>query len=284
MTGFSRGQVNERAAARSVDTGDINQHLLQALKKITGDIEELKKRAGTQAIDFDQKTPISSPPESGAIEVRPSGRSFKVIITNPEHVQASAAQNVRNPLRAIVRHRLAFSLNSRFDAQGDVRYYGPSSQTDWVIDDIPPSSRWVRLESSYDETNWNRPTVVGPFKTQADAGGTPTPPPSLDWTGFDIAIGPTGHITLPHALGDLVIQWITGASDAAGEHQVDLTWDIPFPTACDFAFGVMQGPSANNNDSWYQVVSYDQNGISLYKQGTGGTTQATTPLCFGVGH
>lgn len=157
---FSRGSVNPDAA------GGSNAHARAAFRKIQQDIEELKKRSGAEAVDFDKQTPIGGTPGQGKIEVRPLSGRFTVIVTNPQYVVGVAgSQKTRNPLRAQVLHRISFSLNALFDGTGDVRTYGPSTQTHWSIDDVGVSLRYVRLESSLDGENWNKPVISGPFQS-----------------------------------------------------------------------------------------------------------------------
>lgn len=157
---FSRGGVNHSAAAGG------NAHLLAALKKITQDLDELKTRTGAQAVDFDKHTPVGKLPGLAGVDVRPLNGRFTVVVTNPEYIASTTGSpRARNPFRAPVLHRLAFSTNAQFDGQGDIRSYGPSTQTHWSIDDIGVSLRWVRLESSFDGENWNKRTVSGPFQS-----------------------------------------------------------------------------------------------------------------------
>lgn len=104
------------------------------------------------------------------------------------------------------------------------------------------------------------------------------------FAGFAISKLASGYIKLPASLGGLIIQWITGGNDAAGEFQTTKNWPIAFPTSCLWVGVSMKGPSTNANDSWYQVVSYSTTQIVLFKQGTGGTTQITQALCLGIGY
>lgn len=146
--------------------GEVNKHLSSALEKIQKDIADLKQRTGAQAVDFDKRAPVASIPDLAAIAVKPINGIFTVVVTNPEFVQQSNARKavVRNPRRAPVLHRIAFSLTPAFDASGDVQYYGPSTQTHWTIADIASSLRYVRLESSFDGENWNQAAITGPFQ------------------------------------------------------------------------------------------------------------------------
>jgi hypothetical protein len=163
---FTRGTPNLREAARVVPTGKVNNHLLSALGSITKDINDLKARAGTQAIDFDKRSPVAQPPGLASIAVKPVPGIFTVVVTNPENVVPSGPLKAtpRNPVRAPVLHRITFSLTPNFDGTSDVRVYGPSTQTHWTIADIPSSSRYVRLESSFDGENWNKASLSGPFQ------------------------------------------------------------------------------------------------------------------------
>lgn len=157
---FSRGSVNPDAA------GGSNPHLRAALRKFHEDIEELKKRSGAQAVDFDKQTPVGDTPGLAAIAVSTVSGRFTVLVTNPQYVVGTTgSQKARNPLRAQVLHRIAFSTNQQFDGSGDVRVYPPSTQTHFLIDDIGVSLRWVRIESSFDGENWNKGTVSGPFQS-----------------------------------------------------------------------------------------------------------------------
>lgn len=157
---FSRGSINPGAAAGN------NAHLRAAIQKFNQDIEELKKHVGAVAVDFDKRTPVATPPGLAKFAVNPLPGWFHVTITNPQYVVGSTgSQMARNPLRTPVLHRISFSTNAQFDGSGDVRTYGPSTQTHFPVGDIGTSLRWVRLESSFDGENWNKATVSGPYQS-----------------------------------------------------------------------------------------------------------------------
>lgn len=163
---FSRGVPNLREAARSPAPGMVNAHLLNLLTSVTKDVGALKVRTGAQAVDFDKRAPVSNTPGLAGIAVRPVNGIYTVVITNPEDVVSSnpLKNNLRNPARTTVLHRLAFSLTSGFGGDGNVQYYGPSTQTHWTIADLPATvPRYVRLESSFDGVNFNKAAVIGPF-------------------------------------------------------------------------------------------------------------------------
>lgn len=96
-------------------------------------------------------------------------------------------------------------------------------------------------------------------------------------------VGNNGYIKFPF-FGGLIIQWMIGTQDPAGEFTVTKNFPIPFPNRC-FVPIVTYGatPATQANDGWYQVVSFNASSVTLFKQGTGGTQQVSSPYIIAIG-
>jgi hypothetical protein len=93
-----------------------------------------------------------------------------------------------------------------------------------------------------------------------------------------------GFIRFP-LFGNVMLQWFIGAQDAANEFQVLKNFPTAFPNNC-FNVQVTYGNTVSTqaNDSWYQVVTFTKTGVTLFKQGTGGTQQVSSPYIFAIGN
>jgi len=95
-------------------------------------------------------------------------------------------------------------------------------------------------------------------------------------------VGTGGYIKLPF-FGGFILQWVQGPVDGPGEASRTINWPLTFPVECWSAQVSMLTNGQNNNDCWYQIDSFTQSSITVYKQSTGGTTQNTNAICWGVG-
>lgn len=167
MPSFRQGTVPVSEAARAVAPGQVSQPLLSHLKKMQQRVDNLETKVGGGSVDFNKRAPVAPIAPRAKFFVQPVSGTFTVAITNPQDVtsRGTAKNNVQNPARTPILHRIAFSLTPEFDADGDVRYYGPSTQTHFPVVDIGVSNRYVRLQSSFDGENWNQASTQGPFQS-----------------------------------------------------------------------------------------------------------------------
>jgi len=97
-------------------------------------------------------------------------------------------------------------------------------------------------------------------------------------------VGSTGFIKFP-LFGHLMLQWFIGSQDGAVEGQFTKNFPFPFTGGTCMGVQVTMGnvPSTQANDAWYQVVSFNATGVTIFKQGTGGTENVSSPYIFAYG-